>query len=397
LLKIDRKNTARIFSVITHSAKQLTAQVLGLLFSMFVIHYYSQELWGGFVANLLYVSVSLLVLGWGNKDYLLREFAKTPAKIGQLFYTAFSTRLVLLLLSLSLTFLLFPASQSGYLAVWIVAGYLAQSLEVFWMYHRDYLAAIGLEILAFLWLLMVLDYAGQLTPQILLEWYCWYQAFRAVLYAGLYRSILKQPQFTIDWHFFAATSSFFLLSFSGFLQSRADFVVIALYEKPEQVGIYQVLNTYFILIHAMGTFILLPFLKNIYRLQLAAVDKIQRQLVWMAPFIVTVSLIGLYFLLRLAYHITLDWGFYVIGFFITFPPYLYAVKIIRLFRDNRQQLVFWVGLRAIAISSGLAFVLLRLGFGLKGALFAAATAQIYTAYQYLNIDSFEKQGHPIQS
>jgi len=397
LLKIDRKNTARIFSVITHSAKQLTAQVLGLLLSVFVIHYYSQELWGGFVSKLLYVSVTLLVLRWGSKDYLLREFAKTPARIPQLFYIAFSTRLVLLLLSLCLTFLLFPSSQRGYLAVWIVAGYLAQSLEVFWMYHRDYLLAIGLEILAFLWLLMVLDYAGQLTPQILLEWYTWYQAFRAMLYVGLYRSILKQVHFTIDWHFFAVTSSFFLLSLSGFLQSRADFVVIALYEKPEQIGIYQVLNTYFILIHAMGHFILLPFLKNIYRLQLAAVDKIQRQLVWVAPFVVTASLTGLYLLLRLAYHITLDWWFYVIGFFITFPPYLYAVKILRLYRDNRQHLVFWVGLRAIAISSGLAFVLLRMGFGLKGALLASAVSQIYTAYQYLNIDSLEKQGHPIQS
>lgn len=397
MLKIDRKNSARIFSVITHSAKQLTAQVLGLLLSVFVIHYYSQELWGGFVANLLYVSVTLLVLRWGSKDYLLREFAKTPARISQLFYTAFSTRLVLLLLSLCLTFLLFPSSQSRYLAVWIVAGYIAQSLEVFWIYHRDFLLAIGLEILSFLWLLMVLDYAGQLTTQILLEWYTWYQAFRAVLYVGLYRTILKQPHFIIDWPFFAATSSFFLLSLSGFLQSRADFVVIALYEKPEQVGVYQVLNTYFILIHALGYFILLPFLKNIYRLQLATVDKIQRQLVWMAPFIVIACLAGLYLLLRLAYHITLDWWFYVIGFFITFPPYLYAVKILRLYRDNRQHLVFWVGLRAIAISSGLAFVLLRLGFGLKGALLASAVSQIYTAYQYINLDYFEKQGHPIQS
>lgn len=397
MFKIDRKNSARIFSVITHSAKQLTAQVLGLLLSVFVIHYYSKELWGGFVANLLYVSVTLLVLRWGSKDYLLREFAKTPARISQLFYTAFNTRLILLLLSLSVTFLLFPSSQSRYLAVWIVAGYIAQSLEVFWMYHRDFLLAIGLEILAFLWLLMVLDYAGQLTTQILLEWYTWYQAFRAVLYLGLYRTILKRPHFTIDWHFFAATSSFFLLSLSGFLQSRADFVVIALYEKPEQIGIYQVLNTYFILIHAMGHFILLPFLKNIYRLQLAAVDKIQRQLVWTAPFMVTASLAGLYLLLRLAYHITLDWWFYVIGFFITFPPYLYAVKILLLYRDNRQHLVFWVGLRAIAISSGLAFVLLRLGFGLKGALLACAISQIYTAYQYINLDYFEKQGHPIQS
>jgi hypothetical protein len=49
----------------------------------------------------------------GSKDYLLREFAKTPARISQLFYTAFNTRLVLLLLSLSVTFLLFSLLKAG--------------------------------------------------------------------------------------------------------------------------------------------------------------------------------------------------------------------------------------------------------------------------------------------
>jgi hypothetical protein len=397
LLKIDRKNSARVLSVLTHSVKQMTGQLLSLLLSVYVIHYSSRELWGGFVASLLYVSVSLLILSWGSKDFLLREFSKSPAKIATLFYTAFNTRLVLLLLSMALTFALFPISQSINLSVWILGGYIAQSLEVFWMYHRDYVYSVALEILAFLWLLLMLDYAGKLSAEILLKWYGCYQALRALLYVGLYRRILSQTHFTVDWQFFAATGSFFLLSLSGFLQSRADFVIIALYEKPNEVGIYQVLNTYFILIHAIGTFLILPFLKNIYRLQSASIDKIQRQLVWIAPFIVTASLVALHFILHFAYQITLDFWYYAIGFFITLPPYFYAVKIIRLFRDNRQQLVFWVGIKAIAINSGIAFVLLRQGFGLKGALFAAAVAQIFTAYQYLNIDAIEKQGHPVQS
>ena len=60
----------------------------------------------------------------------------------------------------------------------------------------------------------------------------------------------------------------------------------------------------------------------------------------------------LHLILRFAYHITLDFWYYAIGFLIAFPPFLYAVKIIKLFRDNRQDLVFFVGLKAIAINSG---------------------------------------------
>ena len=89
LLKIDRKNSARIFSVITNSVKQTIGQLMGLLLSVYVIHYYSKGLWGSFVPCLLYVSVALLVLGWGNKDYLLREFSKTPSEIAYRFYVVF--------------------------------------------------------------------------------------------------------------------------------------------------------------------------------------------------------------------------------------------------------------------------------------------------------------------
>ena len=306
------------------------------------------------------------------------------------FYVVFNTRLVLLLPVIAVVMVVFPVSQSIYVILWIVAGYIAQSLEVFWIYNRNYLASIAIEIVSFLLLFLLLYCDEDLHLTSLIKWYCIYQLLRAALYGGLSINEIRGIHFKTDCLYFGTAISFLLLGASGFLQSRTDFLMIALFEKAENIAVYQVLNSYFILIHAIGTFIILPFMKNLYRLPLHSVKKLQRRLILAAPFIVSLSLLFLYQIIRNVYHFDLDFGYYLIGFFITFPPYLYAVKIIRLFRENRQKVVLFTGLKAIAINGLFSFLLLHLGYGLKGALTGAAIAQAYTAVQYLKLTSFEK-------
>ena len=384
------KHSSRIFSVVSNSAKQMSGQVISLLLSVYVVRFYSKLLWGDFVSCLLFVSIALLFVSWGNKDFLLRAFSKTPSKMTHDFYVVFNTRLVLFVPVIAVVLFAFPIQQSSYIMGWIAAGYVAQSLEVFWIYKRNYLSSIAIEVVSFLLLMLLLYFDQELQLAGLIKWYCCYQWFRSALYAGLSFKEIKNINFKIDWLFFGTAVSFFLLSASGFLQSRTDFLVITLFEKSENIAIYQVLNTYFILIHAIGTFIILPFMKNLYRLQVHSMEKIQRQLVFAAPFIVTLSLSILYLIIRFIYHFNLDFGYYLIGFFITFPPYLYAVKIIRLFRENRQKVVLSTSFKAIAINSFFSFALLHFGYGLKGALIGAAIAQIFTAFQYLKLTPFEK-------
>ena len=97
-----------------------------------------------------------------------------------------------------------------------------------------------------------------------------------------------------------------------------------------------------------------------------------------------------YLLIRFVYQFNLDIYYYFIGIFITFPPYLYAVRIIQLFKENKQNTVLFVGIKAIIINSLVSFLLLHFRFGLKGALLGSAVAQLFTAYQYLKMVRFEK-------
>lgn len=376
--------------MLTNAIKQTLGQFLSLLLSLFVIHYYSKALWGDFVATFLYISISLLVLSWGNKEYLIREFSKTPGKMMHHFYMLFNTRLLLVLLSVLITLFFFPKNQCLYISLWLIGGYIVQSLEVFWIYKRDYVQSIGIEILAFLILLGLIHNQTILTAESLIAYYSYYQIIRAVFFVTLYFGDLRNIHFNIDKSFLWVSFPFFMLSFVGFLQSRTDFLMITFFETHENVAIYQVINTYFILIHALGTFLILPYMKNLYRLKTQSIEIIQRKISMAAPFLVLLCLLVFYLLIRFVYQFNLDIYYYVIGIFITFPPYLYAVRIIQLFKENKQKTVMFVGIKAIIINCLVSFLLLHFHFGLKGALLGSAVAHLFTAYQYLKIVRFEK-------
>jgi hypothetical protein len=384
------KTTRRTVSVIANSVKQTIGQLMSLVLSVYVVHFYSKELWGNFASYFLYSGITLLILGWGNREYLIKKFSLEPRKIDYHFYLSFNSRIILLLLSIPLTLLLFPLSESVYVTAWIAAAYIAQSLEVFWIYRRDYIYSISIELVSFLVLISMLHTESQLTILIIIKWYACYQIIRAILYAILYYRHISSIHFRADIKYLVATSSFFLIGFMGFLQSRADFLIITIMEKPENIGIYQILNTYFILIHAFGTFLIVPFIKNIYRMPMVSVAKMQRKITIVSPVIVLAFMAILYLIIRYLYRFNLDIYYYVIGFFITFPPYLYAVRIIRLYRDGRENEILKTASIAIIINCAVSLLLLYFGFGLKGALVGAALAQVLTLVQYLKVVNFEQ-------
>jgi len=383
------KNSKRIFLIIVNSIKQTMGQFISLLLSFFVIHYYSKDLWGNFSSYFIYINICLLIASWGNKDFLIREFSKTPNKIAHLLYLLFNTRLILVLLLIVTTLTIYPLNESLFLIIWLLSCYISQSLEVFWIYKRDYFQSISIEFISFLGFMVLLYTKNDLNIFALIKFYSYYQITRTILYIIFYFKELKKIHFKINKTYLITAFPFFLLSFVGFLQSRTDFLMIIFFEKNENIAIYQVINTYFILIHALGTFMIFPFMKNLYRLNKKSMYSAQKLITTFAPYIVITCLIFLYLLIHFFYNFNLDFYYYIIGFFITLPPYFYAVKIIQLFKENKQKIVLKIGIKAILINSILTFILLFLNFGLKGALIGSAIAQIYTATQYLKLVNLE--------
>ena len=338
-----KKTFDRIKLVLVNILKQVLSQILTLLLSAFIFKLYSKELWGEFSTYFLYINIITVVISWGSKEFLIREFSKSPSKIVENFYLLFNTRLILLVFAIVATLFVFPIKWFGFFALWISSLYVSQALEVFWIYKRDYFKSIFVEIVAFSVLILGLFF-NKITSGKLIEYYSYYQLIRAILYVIVYYSDLKKIHFKVNKNYFLIAISFFLLSLVGFLQSRIDFVIITFFESDKNIAIYQIITTFFILIHALGTFLIFPYMKNIYRLQKSSVNAFQKIISFVSPLIVCFSLAVLFLITRYVYHFDLDFQYYLLGFLITFPPYLYTVKILILYKENKQHFVLKTGI-----------------------------------------------------
>lgn len=381
----------RFFLILSNALKQISAQAINIVISIIIIHQYSKALWGSFTAFIIYTAIISIICNWGNKEYLLRAFSKRPSQISQLFYEVLHVRWILILVSIIITFIIYPGLVAFHISLWIFALFITQSLEVFLNYKRNFGNAMLIEFILFglliLWLYQFkISHVGDL-----IKYYAYYQMLRALMYIILYYNDIKKPTFSVKKNYYKEAGIFFILGLVGFLQSRADFLLYSYFETAENIGIYQVLNAYFILIHAIGTFLIFPFIKNIYRLNENAVEKLQQKIIFTAPLIVILALISLYILNVFVYHFELPITLYIIGFAIAYPPYFYAVKIFQLYKYNQQNFVLYTGIMAIIINAIIATILLQFNFGFAGALTAAAGAQIFTAFRYHKISLNRQQ------
>src|SRR5690242_878226 len=83
----------RALIVAANSANSLLLPLLSPLFSLLVIRLASVSLWGDFVKVLIVAQLAAHVAGWGNKDYLLREFSRGPARVAAAWQSSLFTRL----------------------------------------------------------------------------------------------------------------------------------------------------------------------------------------------------------------------------------------------------------------------------------------------------------------
>lgn len=350
--------------------------------SMLIIKWYSNAMWGSFSTYLYYTSIIVIVTGWGNREYLMREFSKAPSNMGSLFYRVLNARWILLIIAFILTFLLYPISEACIICLWILALHVTQSIEVLLNFKRNFLSAILIEFGVFLLLIFYLYKIEIKQLYQLITLYSCYHLLRSVFYLILFRNEIKQPLFSTEPDYLKHAYVFFLLGIIGFLQSRIDFLIFTFFADASDVAVYQVISAYFILIHAVGTLIVLPFVKNIYRMTKHAVLLLQQRIVFAASILVLISLVFLYVLNTFIYHFNLSASVYLLGAAIVYPPYFYVIKIFQIYKYNQQKYVLQTGLIAILINSIIAVILLTLGKGITAVLIASAVAQIYTAWSY---------------
>ncbi|MEM7040922.1 MAG: polysaccharide biosynthesis C-terminal domain-containing protein, partial [Bacteroidota bacterium] len=134
----------------------------------------------------------------------------------------------------------------------------------------------------------------------------------------------------------------------------------------------------FIYVQAVAGFILLPYVKNLYRLPDRTIHKISWLVFRFGILVVAGAIPAIWAVLTYGYHFSLDWSFFALGAVFILPVFFYSAQVYLLYKHNRQQRVLLANMGGILLNFGLN-VLLIPRLGLQGALIATASAQLLTA------------------
>lgn len=365
----------RIRVVITNSLNSFVLPLLNTFISALVIRLASLELWGKFVSLMIIVQLGNHLVTWGNKDYLLREFSRTPHRIGLIWQNAAASRVLLLTgVIFVLPVWIHSPTQWAYAALWVIGLAWYQSFDVFIQYHKDFAIAFWVEFLTLGGMLLGIFYLNTtLSVDILMLIFASSNLIKASVMTYHFRKYFTntEKERNLDLTFFSAALPFFLLGLAGMLQTRIDLYSVSLYFDEAEVGKYQVFINMILYLQAIAGVILVPFVKNLYRLDYPTIRKISNRLFAFGMIILVPALFAIDLVVTIIYKLNFPVSFYVVGGLYALPLYYFAPIIYALFKAEKQKFVVGLNFTGTALVLGLNLFLLP-NLGLLGAIVAVA-------------------------
>jgi len=408
LFSIPQNLQRRVRLIAFSSASQLIFPASGLLVSLAVFRFCVPGLWGQFVNVLLILNFAPHIMGWGNKDYLLRAFSLKPASEVWAWRESLISR-SLFVLPLLVFLLFYPVSfwLGSLIFIWCVARFVYQSYDVEVLYHKRFLYTFLLEAGSLLLLLACIYLTRQTIDiqQLTLD-FTIAEILKMGIMVGLFKNKLKNDSaaselndaaFTLKtaFKYFAAAFPFFIIGFSGLLQSRTDLICINYFMPPDKIGQFQVLTTFLLYIQAGSAYILTPFVKNIYRLAYHRVKSLAIKLFFLGIAIVVAGTLATYFVLIYAYHFDPGFMTMLLGALSILPVFFYLPLIYELYRYKMSDYVLFINLVGIVLGFVLNIVFItHFDNGIHGALAATATVQWLYIPVYLYFRSHQPKQTP---
>ena len=368
----------RALLVATNAVNSLLVPLLNPIVSFLVVRWASVGVWGAFVQVLIAVQLAAHVIGWGNKEYLLREFSLNPARIAAAWQSSLASRLVLYAAGCGMLLLGLPPERALWLMAWGLGLVLAQSCDVFVVYRKDFAFASLVELAGLATQVALL---ASLAPRIDVDGLIAVFAVAALLKTGAYLARYRRQVWgKFAWlgrpgaRYFALALPFFLLGLSGLIQSRIDLYAVSAFLPKEQVGQYQVFTTLILYVQSVSNLVLTPFLKGLYRLTYRSILGISARLFALGALIVLPGLAAVGVALSLYFRFDLPPVFLLAGGLQALPVFFYLPIIYALYKAGAQVVVMKLNVLGIAVNFA-GSVLLLPARGMMGAVIAAALAQ----------------------
>ncbi len=345
------KARRRLLPIVSNSLNSLLLPLVNIAVSLLVVRQASVELWGAFVSVMIVVQLGAHVVGWGNQEYVLRQFSREPARL----------------------MLGWPAQQVALATVWTVGLVLAQSFNALVVFRRLFLTALAVELAStVVTLAAVLALGPALSVDGLLLLFTVTSLARALALGLVFRQDISQSQASgsIDLRYFKLALPFFLLGLSGLLQSRIDLYSVSFFLSEQEVGQYQVFLSLLLYLQATANFILQPYVKSIYRLDETIIWKIALRLFGLGWLLIVPAMLAVAWVLATLYGFNPPPSFIVLGGLYVLPIFFDLPIIYALYKADRTTTVIAVNLTGFTLNLLLNIWLLP-RVGLVGAILAS--------------------------
>jgi len=366
----------------------LSGAVFSVLLSIEVIRLCSKELWGSMVEVLLWFGIASHILNFGNSNLLSREFSLMPQDISFNWGKSLQARFWLYVcLGGLLVFLPLDIKMKCLLFVYLSANFLYRSYDVIILFRRQFSIAVTLETGGFL---IISSYvyitSNNLTLLGLVSVYSMAEVCKAVIIYLLFLPEIKIPSLSFNMHYLIIAFPFFLLEFTGLLQSKADLMCVTYFLSKDKIAQFQVYINFLLLVQSVAGFALAPFVKNIYRMGSSTVKKLALNFLRFGAMLAFVSIFFINFFTRYFYHFSMSPLILCMGVFFIIPVFYYVPVIYPLIKHGKQNLVVLLNVIAALIAAILNIILIPISpDGISGAIAASAITQWILLFSYIVI------------
>ncbi len=354
----------------------LSGTIFNFLFSIVIVRLFSTELWGSFAQTMLLVTLFSLVTSWGSKDFLLREFSREQ-RITYLWQTSIISRIAIFLLVIPVIFIFNSVSTNPLLFLgWIFVNYVLRSFESVIVYERKFSAAIIIEVIGFLFIIITIFIFRQgITLPVLIILSIASAGIKSISYFVLFRNqLFESLKGIFSKGQLLACLPYFLPPFIGFLQAKSDTFAVALQLSEKELGQYYVLLSLLSYCHATAVLAITPFLKNIYRINSASFLKIRQKFILFGLGWSIICMTIIYLMLTFIYRIDLSAQTYIIAWLVLPPYFIYFLIMQDFIRRDKPYTIVILNLIAAALNFALSLFLIN-RFGFNGGLLSCAIMQ----------------------
>lgn len=324
-----------------------------------------QAIWGQFVEALIFMSLASMFLGFGIKEYVLREASLNGGKLGELVKSGLLVRALILIPCIVIGSSFFPLEYLGWFVCWLLAMLIYNGISPIVNFDRNYKPAILAEVV----------FGGFLIAYLLFEMpdmYGLVMAFslaavlRSLVLLVLFREPLQSGTAKFDWKLLLAGLPFLAMGFSGMLQSKTDLYLVAALLGDEDLAVYQVTINFFVYLQALSGLVLMPFAKNMIRLPERVVWKVSFRLVLIAVLILAFSLPMIYGVLNHVYYFGLGVEIVVVGGLFVLPVFFFSPLVYKFLGNKMEKPVLYVTLFGALMNAVFSYLLI-LKLGIIGA------------------------------